>query len=82
MWLRIEKTLALLHISTVVEMDRSTGTNVFRMETHMKQYLNFSSNHPLKHKRGVVRTLLHIVESIVSNEQEDRKRRITSGMSS
>ena len=40
---------------------------MFRKETFTSQYLNFSSNHPLEHKRGVVYTLLHKAEVIASD---------------
>ena len=36
----------------------------------MDQYLHFNSNHPLEHKRGVVKNLIHRVETTVSDERD------------
>ena len=65
-WNRAERGLAFLDTWSVIRQDGSIKTKVFRKETHMSQYLNFSSNHPLEHKRWLVCTLLHPTEVIVS----------------
>ena len=67
---KAERCLAFLDTMSVLNEDGTIRTRVFRKETHTDQYLNFTSNHPLEHKRGVVRTLLHRAESVVSDEQE------------
>ena len=54
----------------VISPDGSITNKVFRKETHRDQYLNFTSNHPLENKRGVVHTLLHRAEAIVSKLKE------------
>ena len=69
-WDRIERASAFLDTLSVISPDGLIKTKVFRKETHTDQYLNFMSNHPLEHKRGVVHTLLQRTEAIVSNPKD------------
>ena len=70
---KVERCLAFLDTLSVINEDSTIRTRVLRKETHTDQYLNFESNHPLEHKRGVVRTLTHRARSIVSDLGERKK---------
>ena len=55
----------------VRQEDGSLKLLVYRKKTHIDQYLNFSSHHPLNHKLAVIRTLLERCYRTVSEEEEE-----------
>jgi hypothetical protein len=50
--------------------DSRLQTKVYRKPTHTDQYLAFDSNHPLIHKLGVIRTLQHRANTVISEPSE------------
>ena len=66
----VNRALVLLDTWVVVESDGSISMKVFRKDTHTDQYLNFSSNHPLEHKMGFVRTLMDRPDRLICDETE------------
>jgi hypothetical protein len=48
----------------------SLETSVYRKPTNTNQYLDFRSHHPLNQKLGVVRTLMHRCDVVVSTEEK------------
>ena len=46
---------------------------MYKKPTHTNQYLNFKSHHPLHQKLGVVRTLYHRCDSIVTSDEEKKQ---------
>ena len=64
--------LPALDVDTVRKSNGSLTFKVYRKPTHTDQYLSFDSNQPLQHKLGVIRTLYHRADTIVT-DPEDRK---------
>ena len=67
-----QKRLAFLDAGVSVKLDGAFGVTVYRKPTHTNQYLLFDSHHPLDHKLGVVRTLFHRANTVVT-DQDDRE---------
>ena len=65
-----DNKLPFLDCLVKVEEDRTLSVAVYRKQTHTDQYLQFSSNHPLIQKLGVVKTLFHRADSIISKPSD------------
>ena len=64
-----ERSLPMLDAMTTRSPAGELSFTVYRKPTHTDQYLQFSSNQPLSHKLGVIRTLKHRCETICSTEE-------------
>ena len=54
-----EGILPFLDVKLHHKPDGSVSTSVYYKATHTDKYLDFSSHHPLPHKRAVISTLLN-----------------------
>ena len=59
----------MLDALTTRDNEGKLSFTVYRKPTHTDQYLQFSSNQPLNHKLGVIRTLHHRCQTLCSSEE-------------
>ncbi|XP_035659430.1 uncharacterized protein LOC118404460 [Branchiostoma floridae] len=62
-------TLPFLDSKVIVEEDGLINVDVYRKPTHTDQYLAFQSHHPLEQKLGVIKTLFHRADTIITSEE-------------
>ena len=67
--------LPMLDILTTIMTDGSLNFSVYRKPTHTDQYMHFQSHQPVEHNMGVIRTLTHRADTIISDPQ-DKEREI------
>ena len=67
-----DKKLAFLDSEINVKDDGNVKLKIYRKPTHTDQYLNYKSNHHVSQKLGIVATLKHRINTIVT-EEEDKK---------
>ena len=65
-------TLNFLDI-VIKRFNKKLTFNVFRKPTHSDRYLNFRSNHPIQHKRSVVRSLMYRANNLISHPKDKLK---------
>ena len=56
--------------------DRMIETSLYRKQTHTDRYLDFSSHHPLAHKKSVVTSLLSRAKALSSTAAECTKEKL------
>ena len=71
--LEADNKLPMLDCLISKREDGSLSYSVYRKPTHTDQYLQFDSHQPTEHKMGVIRTLKHRAETIVSDPEEKEK---------
>ena len=70
-----EGTMPLVDTLLVRKESGEVKLLTFRKNTHTDQYLHFSSHHPLYQKMGVIRSVQHGCETLVTEEEDKRKER-------
>ncbi|XP_019614014.1 PREDICTED: uncharacterized protein LOC109461974 [Branchiostoma belcheri] len=59
--------LPMLDVMLIKNQDRTITTDVYRKETHTDHYLQWSSNHPVQQKLGIVKTLMHRADTLIQD---------------
>ncbi|KAI8486079.1 hypothetical protein Bbelb_361790 [Branchiostoma belcheri] len=70
----------MLDVMLIKNHDRTITTDVYRKETHTDHYLQWSSNHPVQQKLGIVKTLMHRAETLSQDRtlREVEKGKVTT----
>ena len=67
----VDNKLAFLDAELNLQENGTIKIKVYKKPTHTDQYLNFDSNHHISQKLGIVSTLQHRIDTIVT-EDDDR----------
>ena len=69
------KEMKISFLDTEVKLieDKKIEISIYRKSTHTDQYLNFNSNHHISQKIGIVGTLRHRINTIITTEDEKKK---------
>ena len=62
-----DNCLLMLELQMIRE-NNSITTDIYRKATHTDQYLQWTSNHPVHQKLGIVRTLMQCTETLIKDE--------------
>jgi len=65
----VNNSIPMLDTLILRRNDGSLDFQVYRKKTHTDHYLQFTSHQPVDHKLGVVRTLRHRANTIISNPE-------------
>jgi len=65
--------LAFLDVKLTREHTGYLDYTVYRKPTHTDRYLNLRSDHPLQHKKAVIKTLLCRAKLLTSSEPNTKK---------
>ena len=66
--LQKDNQIPFLDTKIQIEEDRSLTFTVYRKKTHTDQYLDFTSNHHVKQKTGIIRTFEHRIDTLVTKQ--------------
>ena len=58
----------LVLVIRMIRENNSITTDIYRKVTHTDQCLQWTSNHPVHQKLGIVRTLMHHAETLIKDE--------------
>ena len=65
------KTLAFMDTLTL-SVIQSDGSRIYHKSTHTDQFLNFNSNQPVDHNLGVIRTLYHRADTVITDDLDNQ----------
>ena len=68
----IERKLAMLDTELNVKEDGHLKIKIYRKPTHTDQYLMFDSNHHISQKLGIISTMKHRINTLIT-EDDDKK---------
>jgi hypothetical protein len=68
--MEVDRTIPMLDTLIMRKDDGTLSFKVYRKKTHTDQYLQFTSHQPTEHKLGVIRTLRHRANTIITSPED------------